>query len=133
MWHNIHMGQGLGRAKSITVQTRRNLLLTWLFGDITSIKLFGNPQWVKKFRQIRSLTTKSTNLPGKWQHSKTQTAPPLVKEVSEQQQQTLSFFYWGLMKNPLLSSAGFVCLHVRYRKVFREEFSRLSIQRPLLF
>ena len=31
------LGQGLGRAKSITVQTRRNLLSTRLFRDITSI------------------------------------------------------------------------------------------------
>ena len=47
-------------------------------------------------------------------------------------------FCWGLMKTPLLSSAGFVCLRVGYREVFWEEFSRLtwrelSIQRPLLF
>ena len=34
--------------------------------------------------------------------------------------------FWGLMKTPLLSSAGFVCLRVRYREVFWEEFSRLT-------
>ena len=33
---------------------------------------------------------------------------------------------WGLMKTPLLSSAGFVCLRVGYREVFWEEFSRLT-------
>ena len=31
------LGQGLGRAKSITVQTRRNILSTRLFRDITSV------------------------------------------------------------------------------------------------
>ena len=34
--------------------------------------------------------------------------------------------FLGLMKTPLLSSAGFVCLRVWYREVFWEEFSRLT-------
>ena len=34
--------------------------------------------------------------------------------------------FWGLMKTPMLSSAGFVCLRVGYREVFWEEFSRLT-------
>ena len=34
--------------------------------------------------------------------------------------------FWGLMKTPLLSSAGFVCLRVGYREVFWEEFGRLT-------
>ena len=29
--------------------------------------------------------------------------------------------FWGLMKTPMLSSAGFVCLRVGYREVFWEE------------
>ena len=36
------------------------------------------------------------------------------------------FVFWGLMKTPLLSSAGFVCLRVGYREVFWEEFCRLT-------
>ena len=36
------------------------------------------------------------------------------------------FLFWGLMKTPLLSSAGFVCLRVGYREVFWEEFSKLT-------
>ena len=32
----------------------------------------------------------------------------------------------SLMKTPILSSAGFVCLRVGYREVFWEEFSRLT-------
>ena len=52
--------------------------------------------------------------------------------------QSIMSFFGGLMKTPLLSSAGFVCLRVGYREVFWEEYSRLtwrelSIQRPLLF
>ena len=35
-------------------------------------------------------------------------------------------FFGGLMKTPMLSSAGFVCLRVGYRQVFWEEFSRLT-------
>ena len=35
-------------------------------------------------------------------------------------------FFGGLMKTPLLSSAGFVCLRDGYREVFWEEFSRLT-------
>ena len=38
----------------------------------------------------------------------------------------ISYRFWGLMKTPMLSSVGFVCLRVGYREVFWEEFSRLT-------
>ena len=58
------LGQGLGRAKGITVQTRRNLLSTRLFGDITSIVVW-KPAIGEKLQADQELDNEVDKFAGK--------------------------------------------------------------------
>ena len=58
------LGQGLDRAKGITVQTRRNLLSTRLFGDITSIVVW-KPAIGEKLQADQELDNEVDKFAGK--------------------------------------------------------------------
>ena len=58
------LGQGLGRAKSIAVQTRRNLLSTRLFGNITSI-VVSKPAIGEKLQADQELDNEVDKFAGK--------------------------------------------------------------------